>query len=653
MRSLFSPSSWPLGRCTAVACGLLLTFVLAAPARAQCPAAWVPGIGTPGANGNVNAFAVTAGGDLIVGGSFLNTGGVPSRIARYIPTGNQWSALGSGITGGSVNALAVLPGGDVVVAGQFTAAGGVTASNIARLNPTNNNWSSLGLNVTGGSVNALALLPNGDLLVGGQFSNGTFFSNMVRYSPTSGVWSALGITTDGPIYALAVLPGGEVIVGGSFASAGSVGNFRSNIARYNNGQWNSLGLGMNGAVRCLAVLPGGDVLVGGEFTTAGGLAAGGIARYNPSTITWSAVGLGTNGTVSSLSALPSGEVLVGGAFTAAGGIAASGIVRYNPATGVWTALGAGTDGNVSAIAVVPGGDLILGGNFTSAGGVAATRLARVNSEPNIIGQPRHVVTAPFGTALFAVTIPGASGNGTATYAWRKDGQAINAAANPSAATPALSITNVLAADVGSYDCLVTNSCGGTGTLSSAATLSIVGTPPVSQWASYVIGFSSEYSPTDWAAAQALGAPDTLTYCDCGTAWAPREPNGMQEFITVGFPTPVYATGATIRETFGNGMVYQVDVLDTDDVLHTVWAGTDPSPQGTPVDNLLTWPATPYSVKGIKVYINTNTEPTGGWEEIDAIALHGNPVPCPADFNQDGGIDGTDVQDFFKHWEEGC
>jgi fibronectin type 3 domain-containing protein len=30
----------------------------------------------------------------------------------------------------------------------------------------------------------------------------------------------------------------------------------------------------------------------------------------------------------------------------------------------------------------------------------------------------------------------------------------------------------------------------------------------------------------------------------------------------------------------------------------------------------------------------------------------NPVPCPADYNQDGGIDGSDVQAFFDEWSQG-
>lgn len=40
--------------------------------------------------------------------------------------------------------------------------------------------------------------------------------------------------------------------------------------------------------------------------------------------------------------------------------------------------------------------------------------------------------------------------------------------------------------------------------------------------------------------------------------------------------------------------------------------------------------------------------TGG---LDNVFL-GNTTPCPADFNQDGGIDGTDVEAFFTAWEAG-
>jgi hypothetical protein len=29
-----------------------------------------------------------------------------------------------------------------------------------------------------------------------------------------------------------------------------------------------------------------------------------------------------------------------------------------------------------------------------------------------------------------------------------------------------------------------------------------------------------------------------------------------------------------------------------------------------------------------------------------------PLPCPADYNQDGGVDGADVNAFFEAWEAG-
>lgn len=157
--------------------------------------------------------------------------------------------------------------------------------------------------------------------------------------------------------------------------------------------------------------------------------------------------------------------------------------------------------------------------------------------------------------------------------------------------------------------------------------------PVLQYASSVIGFSTQYNTTTWAAAQVLGAPDRPTYGDIAGAWAPGPLNGTLEFISVGYDTAVYANGATIREVYGNGFVYQVDVIDTLGGLHTVWSGVDASAPGTPVDFALTWNTTSFLVKGLKVYTNTSHD-MSAWEEIDSIQLAGNTtadanVPEPA------------------------
>ena len=152
------------GKLKGIALALAFATALFVPnaAQAQCPEAWVPGVGTPGTNSVIRALAVLPGGDVIVGGFFTTAGGAPAnRIARYNPSTGVWSALGSG-TNGPVYALAVLPGGDVIVGGGnfFTTAGGVSVSRIARYNPSTRVWSALGTG-TSSEVNALAVLQVG------------------------------------------------------------------------------------------------------------------------------------------------------------------------------------------------------------------------------------------------------------------------------------------------------------------------------------------------------------------------------------------------------------------------------------------------------------------------------------------------------------
>lgn len=154
---------------------------------------------------------------------------------------------------------------------------------------------------------------------------------------------------------------------------------------------------------------------------------------------------------------------------------------------------------------------------------------------------------------------------------------------------------------------------------------------VDQYASSVIEFSSQWRDDRWSAAQVLGEPDTLEYGDIPTSWAPRFQNGTTEFVSVAFDAPVYAFGATIRETWGNGFVSRIDVIDTVNTYHTVWSGIDPSQPGSPVDFLANWDITDFLVTGLKIYVNTDHN-LATWEEIDSIQLHGSsvaPVPIPA------------------------
>ncbi len=48
------------------------------------------------------------------------------------------------------------------------------------------------------------------------------------------------------------------------------------------------------------------------------------------------------------------------------------------------------------------------------------------------------------------------------------------------------------------------------------------------------------------------------------------------------------------------------------------------------------------------------DPTGHTVQVHSLndGTYGHPPPCPADYNQDGGIDGADVSSFFADWETG-
>ncbi len=158
---------------------------------------------------------------------------------------------------------------------------------------------------------------------------------------------------------------------------------------------------------------------------------------------------------------------------------------------------------------------------------------------------------------------------------------------------------------------------------------------ISQWAATIVDFSTEwydpFNPGAWQAIQALGAPDTFQYGDIETAWeaSTADGNGV-EYLTLGYATPVLATGATIRETYGNGFVTRIEVREAGtSTLHTVWSGTDPSLPGSPVDFEVSWPQTGFFVDALKVTVNSY-HVTNDWEAIDAVQLEGWKQPPISD-----------------------
>ncbi|MGE3107674.1 MAG: PQQ-dependent sugar dehydrogenase [Phycisphaerales bacterium] len=89
------------------------------------------------------------------------------------------------------------------------------------------------------------------------------------------------------------------------------------------------------------------------------------------------------------------------------------------------------------------------------------------SEPTITAQPQNVAVPAGQSAMFSVTV---SGSGPLSYQWQHNSQAI-----PGATTRTLILTDVMAADAGSYRVTVSNTCGES--LSSAGILTVTAACP--------------------------------------------------------------------------------------------------------------------------------------------------------------------------------
>ena len=143
---------------------------------------------------------------------------------------------------------------------------------------------------------------------------------------------------------------------------------------------------------------------------------------------------------------------------------------------------------------------------------------------------------------------------------------------------------------------------------------------VNQFASSVIAYSSQYSAPNWAAAQALGVPNTYpAYGDINTAWASLAGDSQREFLELGFTTPQPVSTIKIYETYNPGAIDTVYLRDASTgVWNSIYATT--ASVGTAIANILTIniATTLYNVDAIRIAVNSPAVP--GWNEIDAVSI---------------------------------
>jgi hypothetical protein len=145
--------------------------------------------------------------------------------------------------------------------------------------------------------------------------------------------------------------------------------------------------------------------------------------------------------------------------------------------------------------------------------------------------------------------------------------------------------------------------------------------PAVQWASSVRGFSSEYTHGQWAATQALGAPDVYPRSgDDPHAWASLDADAPSEFIEVGFAQPQRIRELQIFETLSPGAISDVELI-TASGRRIKLAQPNVVPSGGAAISSFAMGCTSEPIVGARVTLASSK--IAGWNEIDAIGA----TPC--------------------------
>ncbi len=150
---------------------------------------------------------------------------------------------------------------------------------------------------------------------------------------------------------------------------------------------------------------------------------------------------------------------------------------------------------------------------------------------------------------------------------------------------------------------------------------------VVQWASKVIGFSSELTPVQYSAQQVLGKPNVLPAGGQNpSAWAPDKPN-RKEFLKLGFENPISIQQIAIAESHNPSALFRILLYDESGKEYEV---STLNPQAVPLKgrmlNLFV-EKTPYKVAAVKLEFDGAAVPD--YYGIDAIAISDSNYPIIA------------------------
>lgn len=145
-----------------------------------------------------------------------------------------------------------------------------------------------------------------------------------------------------------------------------------------------------------------------------------------------------------------------------------------------------------------------------------------------------------------------------------------------------------------------------------------------QWASKVLEFSSELTPIQYAAEQALGKPSVLPAAgESPTAWTPARPN-RKEYLKVGFDKPMKIRQVLIAESYNPTAITAVYLYDKSGREYKIgeYAAKSIPLKGRLFSIIID--ETPYEVASVKVEFDGATVPE--YYSIDAIGISASPKP---------------------------
>lgn len=342
----------------------------------------------PGANYSASCFTLLPDGKIIAGGYFTsfrpqngNTSFPRNYIARLQPDGVLDVDLQSGATGRYYVALR-LSNGDMLVGGSFSNIGGVSVQNIARIKETGAVDTSFAPKIDG-TVQSIAVQSDGKILIGGSFTkvNDTARNYIARLDSTGGLDTAFNPNTNSVVSKILVQSDSKILLGGSFTTFQPNGSdtttVRTYLARLNvDGTLDAdFDPSPSSSINDMVLLSDGMILLGGNFTSLTPKNSGTSTRYYLARLKADgkvddSFDIRCNSSVNSMVFQSDGKLLLGGSFTA---IMAKGASTYEVRNRIarinadltLDSFNPNANSSVTSIQVVDGGKIAIAGAFTT------------------------------------------------------------------------------------------------------------------------------------------------------------------------------------------------------------------------------------------------------------------------------------------------